>query len=137
MTVREFEEMLAASGAGFGSLAWSDPVAAEEALIERASTRLLAQQAAARGIPVTDDDRAAVERDLMDPARRWALVFGFQQGMSDAQVKAAARAAYAETGQNANLTRSEFLTWGPLFVVAGPEVLLDGIPVLSGTLEGS
>ncbi len=137
MTVREFEEGLAASGVGFGSLAWSDAIAAEEALVDLARTRVLSQQGAARGIPITDDDRAAIERELLDPARRWALVFGFQQGMSDEQVKSAARAAYAETGQNANLTRSEFLEWGPLFVVAGPEVLLDGIPVLSGTLEGS
>lgn len=135
MTVREFEESLAASGSGFGSPAWFDPVAADEALMLLATGRLLAQQAAAQGIPLTEDDRAAVERELLDPARRWALVFGFELGMSDAEIKEAARAAYSATGQNADLTRSEFIEWGPLFIVTGPEVLLGGSPVLSGTLE--
>jgi hypothetical protein len=135
MTVRELEEGLAASGSGFGSPAWSNAVAADEALVGVAQGRLLAQQAAARGVPWTEDDRAGVERELLDPARRWALVFGFELGMSDAEVKEAARAAYSATGQNAGLTRSEFLEWGPLFIVTGPEVLLGGSPVLSGTLE--
>jgi hypothetical protein len=65
----------------------------------------------------------------MESVTRWALTLGFVEGATREQVKAAARAAFGDTGQNARLARQEILEWAPLFVVTDHPVFLDGMPI--------
>jgi hypothetical protein len=129
LSVQELQRDLAASGYSFAAGVWSELVQAREATLELARLRALSQVAEEMGIRPTPEEVSGVDREFMESVTRWALTLGFVEGATREQVKAAARAAFGDTGQNARLARQEILEWAPLFVVTDHPVFLDGMPI--------
>jgi hypothetical protein len=99
----------------------ADPEAALEAWLdgqgaEGADRRALAlAEADSRGVTVSEGERAALERRWDDQAYRWTATLGFRYGLTPAQVAEAAFRALGESGQNAEIVRSEIRANGRLF----------------------
>lgn len=75
--------------------------ALEEA-VRRAVVRALG---ADEGVALDDSDLAAIRREWVQQAEVWALQLGFGPGMGREEVRRAALAALAASGQNASLAR--------------------------------
>ena len=73
-----------------------------EAAVRRALVRARAE---GDGAATDPSDRAAILRDFVEQGEQWALQLGFAPGMTGATVRAAARAALSDSGQNASLAR--------------------------------
>jgi hypothetical protein len=106
-----FEEARPAVVAGVFALMGSVENSAEGISIEdaRASTTV-----------VPEADLAAITRDFEDRTLRWSTALGFAPGLTNAQVKEAARAALGATEQLATIARSELREVAPMLQVAYP-----------------
>jgi len=78
------------------------------------------EDARASTIVVPEADLAAITRDFEDRTFRWSTALGFAPGLTNAQVKEAARAALGATEQLATIARSELREVAPLLQVAYP-----------------
>ena len=80
---------------------------------ERAAAALA--EASRRGIEVPEGERAELQRRWDDRVYRWGLAFGFRYGFGPEQVAAAALEALSESGQNAQIARSELRSHAEVF----------------------
>jgi hypothetical protein len=78
------------------------------------------EDARASSIVVPEADLAAIARDFEDRTLRWSMALGFAPGLTNTQVKEAARAALGATAQLATIARSELREVAPLLQVAYP-----------------
>ena len=88
--------------------------------IEDAEEGISIQDARASTIVVPEADLAAITRDFDDRTLRWSTALGFAPGLTNAQVKEAARAALGATEQLATIARGELREVAPLLQVAYP-----------------
>ena len=83
------------------------------------------EDARASGITLPEADLAIITRDFEDRTLRWSTALGFASGLTDAQVKEAARAALGATEQLATIARSELRDVAVLLQAAYPVTLGD------------
>ena len=88
--------------------------------IDAAAEGVSIEDARASAIVVPEADLAAITRDFEDRTLRWSTALGFAPGLTDAEVKEAARAALGATGQLATIARSELRDVAPLLQMAYP-----------------
>ena len=88
--------------------------------IEDASEGVSIDEARASSIVVPEADLATITRDFEDRTLRWSMALGFAPGLTNAQVKEAARAALGATEQLATIARSELQDVAPLLRAAYP-----------------
>jgi len=88
--------------------------------IEGSAEGISIEDARASTIVVPEADLAAITRDFEDRTFRWSTALGFAPGLTNAQVKEAARAALGATEQLATIARSELREVAPLLQVAYP-----------------
>jgi hypothetical protein len=69
-------------------------------------------------VTLPESERSRIERAWEDKVNRWAAAFGFAAGQRVEDVKAAARAALAATGQGATIARREIEPNGALLRAA-------------------
>ncbi len=81
------------------------------------------EDARASAVVVPEADLAAITRDFEDRTLRWSMALGFAPGLTNAQVKEAARAALGATEQLATIARSELREVAPLLHAAYPITL--------------
>jgi len=90
-----------------------DPDAVLAAWMEAAGADAVEQREAAlaeadrRGLEVPDGEFAALTRAWYVQAEQWSATLGFRQGMTHAEVAAAALTALSDPSQGANLARSD------------------------------
>ena len=84
------------------------------------------EEARASSVVVPSADLAAITRDFEDRTLGWGVALGFSAGLTNAQVKEAARAALGATEQLATIARGELGELAPLLQVAYPITLGDG-----------
>lgn len=65
------------------------------------------------GVELPAEEMATIERNIEQSTTRWAAAFGFVPGMSEAQVKETARAAYSAARQGATMARGELTLLAP------------------------
>jgi hypothetical protein len=94
--------------------------------IDPAVAGLSMADARASGIVVPEADLTAITRDFEDRTLRWSAALGFVPGLTNAQVKEAARAALGATEQLATIARNELRDLAPLLQAAYPITLGDG-----------
>lgn len=82
--------------------------------------RLAADSARARGLDVPPDAESELLSSWEETALRWAAALGFQAGLDEEGVKAAALRALGATNQNAVIAREELRQQGPLVRRAYP-----------------
>lgn len=94
--------------------------------IEDPAVSVSIEDARASGIVLPEADLAAIARDFEERTLGWSTALGFAPGLTNAQVKEAARAALGATEQLATIARNELQNLAPLLQVAYPIILGDG-----------
>ena len=94
--------------------------------IDDAAEGVSIEDARASAIVVPEADLAAITRDFEERTLRWSMALGFAPGLTNAQVKAAARTALGATEQLAAIARSELRGVAPLLRMAYPITFGEG-----------
>lgn len=97
-----------------------DPDALREEVRRTARLRASAGAAEAAGASTPPSVEAGVRRSWDDALARWTYVFGFEEGMSDDALRAAALDALGATGQGPGAARDEVHRRGPLVRLSYP-----------------
>jgi hypothetical protein len=87
-----------------------DPAGRADFVRSAARNEVLLSRAAERGIEASAAQRVALERRWANRLAGWGAALGFQAGMSDETVKAAALRALGDTRQEVAIARSELET---------------------------
>ena len=94
--------------------------------IDEAAEGISIEDARAAATVVPEADLAAITRDFEERTLRWSMALGFAPGLTNAQVKAAARTALGATEQLATIARNELRDLAPLLRLAYPITIGDG-----------
>lgn len=114
LTLPTWREDLAALPMARWAEVRSDEAAARAALEESVRLRHAAARARELGVSTPDAVLEEARREWSDTATRWRVALGFEPGVPDDAVRAAARSALGATGQGATLAREELYRRAPL-----------------------
>ena len=65
------------------------------------------EEAIAAGMTIPDEISNELTRDWQEQTLRWATFLGFENGLSNEEIKSLAQIALGSTGQNATIARNQ------------------------------